>query len=281
MQAVKFMIPALVAFTLIPAVFESASAASDPTGIWINDTGRGAVEIKQCGDNLCGNVVWVKSASDASGCGKPVIGDVKPVGGGVWDNGWIYSPERGRKYDVELTPLANGNLKVVGYAGMKFLSKTMIWKRAPQDLQLCGQSEAKAETPAVKKPQIAPQIATGSITPPPAPVASKASPVSAPSVTARNVAPAPVAPDAQSNDQAEAQAPAASPEESKSADAADAPKDDQTASDDDNKGNDLGDALGKLKIGDLSLDKVLTRTKSGKCKVDLPWFKVTLNCEQE
>ncbi len=31
---------------------------------------------------------------------------------------------------------------------MKFLSKTMIWTRAPQDLQLCGQTEAKADNPA-------------------------------------------------------------------------------------------------------------------------------------
>ncbi len=278
MRAVKFIIPAIAAFTLIPAVFESASAASDPTGIWMNDTGRGAVEIKQCGANLCGHVVWVKSASDASGCGKPVIGDVAPVGGGRWDNGWIYSPERGRKYDVELTPLANGNLKVVGYAGMKFLSKTMIWKRAPQDLQLCGQTEAKAETPAVKTPE----IATGSITPPPAPVASKAAPAAAPSVAVKDVAPAPTAPAAKSNDTTdEAQAPAAASPENKSADANDSAKDDQAASNDDGNNNDIAGALGKLKIGDLSLDKVLTRTKSGKCKLDLPWFKVTLNCEQE
>ena len=166
MLGMKVILPAFAAFTLIPAVFESASAASDPTGIWMDDTGRGAVEIKQCGNNLCGNVVWVKSASDASGCGKPVIGDVKPVGGGRWDNGWIYSPEKARKYDVELTPLANGNLKVLGYAGMKFLSKTMIWKRAPQDLKLCGQTEAKAVKPVDKRSE----AETASITPPAAPV---------------------------------------------------------------------------------------------------------------
>jgi uncharacterized protein (DUF2147 family) len=280
MLGMKFILPAFAAFTLIPAVFESASAASDPTGIWLDDTGRGAVEIKQCGGNLCGNVVWVKSASDASGCGKPVIGDVKPVGGGRWDNGWIYSPEKARKYDVELTPLANGNLKVLGYAGMKFLSKTMIWKRAPQDLQLCGQTEVKAEakTPASKKPD----VVTGSITPPPAPATA----VNIPAKQAKAPEAAP-APSAKGNDKAqndkaqEAKAPAASPDENKSADANDAVKDDSTASNDDGDGNDIAGALGKLKIGDLSLDKVLTRTKSGKCKVDLPWFKVTLNCEQE
>ena len=151
MRVLKLIAPAVFAFTIVPVAAESALAAPDPTGIWLNDTGRGAVEIKQCGNALCGNVVWVKAASDSNGCGKQVIGGVAPVGGGRWDNGWIYSPERGRKYDVELTPLKNGTLRVTGYAGVKFLSKTMIWKRAPQDLQLCGQTEAKAETPAPVK----------------------------------------------------------------------------------------------------------------------------------
>lgn len=277
MLGMKIILPAFAAFTLIPAVFESASAASDPTGIWMDDTGRGAVEIKQCGNNLCGNVVWVKSASDASGCGKPVIGDVKPVGGGRWDNGWIYSPEKARKYDVELTPLANGNLKVLGYAGMKFLSKTMIWKRAPQDLKLCGQTEAKTEVKAEKKSD----VVTGSISPPAAPVAPKAAPATAKAAKAPEQTPANASKDAKTDAKAqEAEAPAASPDENKSADA-DTAKDGTTASNDDNDGSDIAAALGKLKIGDLSLDKVLTKTKSGKCKLDLPWFKVTLDCEQE
>jgi len=151
MRVLKLIAPAVFAFTIVPVAAENALAAPDPTGIWLNDTGRGAVEIKPCGNALCGNVVWVKAASDSNGCGKQVIGGVAPVGGGRWDHGWIYSPERGRKYDVELTPLKNGTLRVTGYAGVKFFSKTMIWKRAPQDLQLCGQTEAKAETPAPVK----------------------------------------------------------------------------------------------------------------------------------
>ena len=150
MRIRKLIAPALFALTFVPVAAESAFAAPDPTGIWMNDTGRGAVEIKQCGNALCGNVVWVKSATDSKGCGKQIIGGVAPVGGGRWDNGWIYSPEKGRKYDVELTPLKNGTLRVTGYAGVKFLSKTMIWTRAPQDLQLCGQTVAKTETPAAK-----------------------------------------------------------------------------------------------------------------------------------
>src|SRR6478609_7691412 len=105
MSPTKFLQPGLLALALMPLMVGGASAAADPTGVWMNDTGRGAVEIKNCGGNLCGNVVWVKNSADAKGCGKQVIGDVAPVGGGVWDNGWVYSPEKGRKYDVEITPL--------------------------------------------------------------------------------------------------------------------------------------------------------------------------------
>jgi uncharacterized protein (DUF2147 family) len=272
MRILNLIVPAAAVLILAPA---SAFAGSDPTGIWMNDTGRGAVEIKPCGDAMCGNVVWVKSASDASGCGKPVIGNVKSVGGGRWDNGWIYSPENARKYDVELTPLSNGNLKVLGYAGMKFLSKTMIWKPAPKDLQLCGQTEAKTqaktETPAAKNAV----ITTASITPLPA--AATPTPVVR-SAAADPVTATPAANDAKTT---EAQAPTAPADQTKSADTNNSASDDQTASGDDDKNNGIADALGKLKIGDLSMDKVLTKTKSGKCKLDTPWFKVTLNCPQE
>lgn len=108
-----------------------ASAAPSPQGIWLNDTGRGAVEIKQCGGALCGHVVWLRDASDAKGCGKQIIGEAADAGGGRYDGGWIYSPEKRQRYNVELTAMNDGRLKVVGYAGLRFLSKTMIWTKAP------------------------------------------------------------------------------------------------------------------------------------------------------
>ncbi|WP_072396935.1 DUF2147 domain-containing protein [Hyphomicrobium sp. CS1GBMeth3] len=125
-----------------------AFAAGDPTGVWVNDTGRGAIEIKDCDGKLCGHVVWVKDTSDASGCGRQIIGDLASSGGGVWggDNAWIYSPEKKKKYNVEVTPLEDGTLKVKGYAGISFLSKTMIWTKAPDDLTRCSTQEA-ATTP--------------------------------------------------------------------------------------------------------------------------------------
>jgi len=147
-----------------------ALAASDPQGIWMNDTGRGAIEIKDCGGKLCGHVVWVKDpAADAKGCGRQIIGDLVSAGSGVWggDDAWIYSPEKKKNFNVEITPLADGKLKVKGYAGLSFLSKTMIWTKAPDDLQRCSTEEAAA-TPAPSA-TTAPAPATGTEAKPAAP----------------------------------------------------------------------------------------------------------------
>lgn len=116
----------------------AAFAAEPPTGIWIDHTGRGAVEIKDCGAKLCGHVYWLQNKGHGQVCGMQVIGNVKPAAGGTWDGGWIYDPDEESRYNVELTPLGPEKLKVLGYAGSKFLSETMIWKRAPADLKRCG-----------------------------------------------------------------------------------------------------------------------------------------------
>jgi uncharacterized protein (DUF2147 family) len=116
----------------------AASAAAEPTGIWIDHTGSGAVEITNCGGALCGRVVWVKDGASASACGMQILGNVKAVAGGKWDNGWIYDPEEKAKYSVEITPMGADRLKVMGYMGSKMLSETMMWKRAPADIKRCN-----------------------------------------------------------------------------------------------------------------------------------------------
>jgi uncharacterized protein (DUF2147 family) len=148
------LILALAGFTVLP--FATAQAA-DPTGVWINDTGRGAIEIKSCGASLCGHVVWVKDTTDTKGCGRQIIGNAAKVDGSTWDNGWIYSPEKKKKYDVELKPLSNGTLQVTGYAGTKLFSKTMIWKRAPANLVRCGAQETIAKAEPTAKPVAKPK----------------------------------------------------------------------------------------------------------------------------
>ena len=86
---------------------------------------------------MCGKIIWLQDAANNEACGLQVIGNVKPVSGGTWDAGWIYDPDVNGRFDVEITLLGAGKLKVLGYLGTKMLSETMIWTRAPADLQRC------------------------------------------------------------------------------------------------------------------------------------------------
>src|SRR5262245_40985861 len=122
----------------VMAVTSVGTLAQDsPLGVWIDHTGRGAVEITNCGGNLCGKVVWVADQANAKGCGLQILGDVKPMGDGTFDEGWIYDPDKDAKFDVELVPKGD-KMTVVGYAGVKFLSQTFTWTRAPADLPRCS-----------------------------------------------------------------------------------------------------------------------------------------------
>lgn len=130
----------------------AAHADTTPLGTWIDHTGRGAVEIKDCDGKLCGYIAWVKDPKNSSACGEQILGNVKKVASNTWDKGWIYDPDSDSKYDVELKPLSGDKLRVMGYAGTKWLSETMTWKRAPDDLATCTKAtSAEADKAAPEK----------------------------------------------------------------------------------------------------------------------------------
>lgn len=122
--------------------------APEAAGLWIDHTGRGAVEILPCADTLCGRIVWLKEPNDKAGqplrdvnnedrsrrtqtiCGLQIIGDLRRQADGSWDKGWIYDPEQGERFDVELRLRTPDVLQVKGYKMLKFLSETYQWKRA-------------------------------------------------------------------------------------------------------------------------------------------------------
>jgi len=128
------------------------------TGVWYDDTGKGAVEIRNCGRALCGNIVWLKQPNKRTGapltdelnpsahrrtrpiCGLQVIGQAVPQQDGSWDAGWIYDPKQGKAFDVELRLRSANKLQVTGYLGVKFLSETFIWHRAPATIKRCATS---------------------------------------------------------------------------------------------------------------------------------------------
>ncbi len=129
-------------------------ASADPreTGVWYDDSGKGAVRLSVCGNNLCGHIYWLKDPLNAEGkplidrhnpnegqrtrpiCGLQVIGGLAPMEGGEWDSGWIYDPKEGKSYSVAVALAGPDTLKVTGYLMMKMMGRTLTWKRAPDDL---------------------------------------------------------------------------------------------------------------------------------------------------
>ena len=133
-----------VLFLSVPYAVAQAPPV-DVTGVWIDHTGKGAVEIAACGERICGSVVWLqnpthKSKSGKLICGTQVLGDLQRQGSNAWESGWIYNPEDEEKFSAALK-LENANtLSVTGYLGVKLLGETFTWKRSPRQLERCGQT---------------------------------------------------------------------------------------------------------------------------------------------
>jgi uncharacterized protein (DUF2147 family) len=189
---------------VVAATAVTAAPARDKAserGVWYNASGRGAVEIRPCGasgrdaDRLCGFIVWLKDPNNKRGepltdgrnsdagkrhrpiCGLPVLGQLRPMSDGSWDQGWVYDPEQGQAFDAAIQLNSTDRLVLTGYKGVKFFSKSFLWKRAPADLPRCdGKSEREASAapipsttaaaPAAKKAVAVRPTQTGALVPP-------------------------------------------------------------------------------------------------------------------
>jgi uncharacterized protein (DUF2147 family) len=149
------LLPALAVGLL--ALASEGHAARPEQGVWLNDTGEGAIEIYICEDNanrLCGRIVWLKEPLNAEGkpkrdrynpapenqfrpiCGLPTIGNLGLMSDGTFDGGWIYDPKTGKQYSAALK-MSGQNLVVTGYLGIKMLGKSFTWTPAPPEIARC------------------------------------------------------------------------------------------------------------------------------------------------
>jgi len=133
---------AVLAIGSLPLVALQVHAA-DVTGTWIDHTGQGAVEIRPCGELMCGRVVWLKNPTHRSRSGRPIcgaqiLGNLRRGETNTWSSGWIYNPEDEERFSAEIKLQNDNTLLVTGYLGLKLLGETFTWKRAPSDLQRCN-----------------------------------------------------------------------------------------------------------------------------------------------
>lgn len=97
------------------AVFGSAAVAEPVLGIWQtrkDDNGNyGHVEITPCGPAVCGTLVKAFNGEGkeikSDNVGKRIVWDMKAGANGVYSGGKIYSPDRDKTYNGDMT--LNGN----------------------------------------------------------------------------------------------------------------------------------------------------------------------------
>lgn len=131
--------------------FAPGMAADDegagPFGLWLTEKGKVAISLARCGQEMCGEIVWLAKPFTKSGvlkrdvenpdpvlrdrpwCGITVITGLREKKVGVWKGGDFYYPKDGRSYDIEIKQVGD-KLKVHAFLGVKLLGKSEKWSRA-------------------------------------------------------------------------------------------------------------------------------------------------------
>ena len=103
-------------------VFGAGMAFADPVeGVWQtkkDDNGNfGFVEIKPCGPAFCGVLIKAFDKDgkprESDNIGRKIVTDMVAYPDGLYDDGTIYSPDRDKTYNGDMT-LAGDSLKVRG-----------------------------------------------------------------------------------------------------------------------------------------------------------------------
>lgn len=126
--------------------FVSPALAADPRGTWLTQDKDAALTISACGSQLCGQIIWLESATDQRGtlrldennpdpgkqsqriCGLVVIKGLAPSGPDTW-TGTVYNPEDGQTYQGSITVLSDDALKVRAYIALPIFGKNQTWSR--------------------------------------------------------------------------------------------------------------------------------------------------------
>lgn len=134
---------------LMAGVLSAGVVQAEPVGLWNTEGNQGRVEISQCADKLCGDLVWIEDALDDKGEPKrdvhnpdeslrnrPIEGlrilwDMQPSGDGrTWKDGRVYDPESGKTYQGRITLEEPDVLKLRGFVGAPMFGRTSTWTRA-------------------------------------------------------------------------------------------------------------------------------------------------------
>ncbi len=145
--AAAFWLSTLALATIAPKMIAPALAA-DPLGTWYTEDKESQVRISNCGDAICGALVWLKEPNDP-GTGKPktrqenadaakrnrpllgvqIVLGMKPSGTPDQWKGQVYNAKDGNTYTGSFTMTGADSAELKGCA-LGFICKSQTWTRA-------------------------------------------------------------------------------------------------------------------------------------------------------
>ena len=123
-----------------------AYAATSSSGVWLMGT-TVAIQIFDCGEMLCGRVIWLKAPLNPQGllkrdslnpdpalrerqiCGPTIIWNLRPAGAGRWKEGWFYNADDGGTYRLAMEQQSADVMVARAYLGLPLFGETRILTR--------------------------------------------------------------------------------------------------------------------------------------------------------
>jgi len=139
----------LGALSMAGVIGAPRAAAAGIEGVWLVANQEAHVEVRACGEELCGEVVWLREPYDERGrvrrdvnnpdeslrdrtiLGLEILRGLRPSPDDeeLWIGGTIYDPESGRTYQCKMRRDGEDHLKMRGFWGISLLGKTTRWTR--------------------------------------------------------------------------------------------------------------------------------------------------------
>jgi uncharacterized protein (DUF2147 family) len=145
----SFMMCAFVMFITVGQLIAQNAEADRIVGVWVPSHGKARVKIEKIGNKYFGKTIWLKTPNDPA-TGKPSTDKMNPdeslrsqprlglrimkdfvyEGKGIWEDGSVYDPEKGKTYCGKITFVDNDHIELRGHiCFMPFLGRTDTWTR--------------------------------------------------------------------------------------------------------------------------------------------------------
>jgi uncharacterized protein (DUF2147 family) len=151
----------VLTLTLVALAAAAVAPSAPVAGVWLTEEGDGWVEIRRCGDDLCGTIIRLAEPKTEDGRTKtdihnpdpvlhdrPIVGlevlriDATPDKKGVFREGRIYDPNNGKTYKCKMWLEDPDTLRIRGFIGVSILGRNVIWTRqaAPDPPEAASES---------------------------------------------------------------------------------------------------------------------------------------------